>query len=60
MPKVRTFVNAWKEMLEIKRQQQLDPNFKFDTPLPSASNIINGKNATLTEPTGDFAPTSLK
>ena len=60
MPKVRAFFSAWKEMLEIKRQQQLDPNFEFDTPVPSATNIINGKNATLTEPIGDLAPTSLK
>ena len=60
IPKVRAFFSAWKEMLEIKHQQQLDPNFEFDTPVPSTANIINCKNATLTEPIGDLAPTSLK
>ena len=60
MPKLRTFFGAWKEMLEIKQQQQVDPNYEFDTPVPSASKVINGKNAALTESIGDLAPTSLK
>ena len=60
MPKLRTFFGAWKEMLEIKQQQQLDPNYEFDTPVPSTSKVINGKNAALTESIGDLAPTSLK
>ena len=60
MPKLRTFFGAWKEMLEIKQQQQLDPNYEFDTPVPSASKVINGKNAALTESIGDLAPARLK
>ena len=60
MPKLRTFFGAWKKMLEIKQQQQLDTNYESDTPVPSASKCINGKNAALTESIGDLAPASLK
>ena len=47
-------------MLEIKQQQQLDTNYESDTPVPSASKVINGKNAALTESIGDLAPARLK
>lgn len=43
MPKVRTFFGAWKEMLEIKRRQQLDPNYEFDTPVPNPNKTRVGK-----------------
>ena len=43
MPKVRTFFGAWKEMLEIKRRQQLDSNYEFDTPVPNTNKTRGGK-----------------
>ena len=60
MPKVRTLVGAWREMLEIKRQQQLDPNYEFDTPVPDTNKTMRDKNMALTRSLGDLAPSSLK
>jgi len=35
MPEPRTLVEAWREMRETWRQQQTDPSYEFDTPLPA-------------------------
>ena len=34
MPQPRTLWGAWREMLDIRRRQQHDPSYQFDTPLP--------------------------
>jgi len=60
MPKVRTFFGAWKEMLEIKRRQQLDPDYEFDTPVPNTNKTRGGKKMAHTESIGDLAPSSLR
>ena len=60
MPKVRTFFGAWKEMLEIKRRQKLDPNYEFDTPVPNTNKTRGGKKMARTESIGDLAPSSLR
>ncbi|MGA1153898.1 MAG: fatty acid desaturase, partial [bacterium] len=34
MPKTRTLISSWQEMLEVVKQQEADPAFEFDTPVP--------------------------
>jgi hypothetical protein len=47
-------------MLEIKRRQQLDPNYEFDTPVPDTNKNMRNKNVALTGSLGDLAPSSLR
>ncbi|MDP7400227.1 MAG: fatty acid desaturase, partial [Lentisphaeria bacterium] len=61
MPEPRTLRGAWREMLEIWRQQQTDLSYQFDTPLPAAA----GHEAVLSSDElessiGELAPTGLK
>jgi len=37
MPEPRTLVGAWKEMREAWEHQKIDPDYFFDTPLPSTA-----------------------
>jgi fatty acid desaturase len=37
MPEPRTLREAWQEMRESWRRQQANPDYEFDTPLPSAA-----------------------
>ena len=47
-------------MLEIKRRQQLDPNYEFDTPVPNTNKTRGSKKMAHTESIGDLAPPSLR
>ena len=59
MPKVRTLKEAWLEMIETKRRQKVDPNYQFDTPVPSNKIDKNIKARALVDSIGDLAPDSL-
>ena len=37
MPEPRTLIGAWKEMRETWKRQQNDPNYAYDTPVPSSA-----------------------
>lgn len=39
MPELRTLRQAWKEMRETWKKQQTDPDYYFDTPIPSIDNV---------------------
>ena len=60
MPKVRTLKEAWKEMLDTKRQQDIDPSYEFDTQLPKKGSKLNKNDISLMSSIGDLAPESLK
>ena len=60
MPKVRTLWGAWKEMIEIKRRQDIDPDYEYDTPVPNNKLKKNEKISNLTKSIGDLAPDGLK
>ncbi len=60
MPRVRSLLGAWKEMLEIKRRQDIDPNYQFDTPVPNSKHAKDKNINNLTSSIGDLAPDSLK
>lgn len=60
MPKVRTLREAWKEMLDTKRQQDIDPSYEFDTQLPKKGSKLNKNDISLMNSIGDLAPESLK
>jgi fatty acid desaturase len=60
MPKTRTLLGAWREMLEIKRQQDIDPSYEFDTPMPEPIEKTTEEIKSLTDSIGDLAPESLK
>jgi fatty acid desaturase len=34
MPRPRTLISSWKEMLEVVKQQETDPAYEFNTPVP--------------------------
>ena len=59
MPKVRTLIGAWREMMEIARKQQVDPTFEFDTPVPPKKKQQQTPNSSSAESIGDLAPRSL-
>ncbi|MEM7301390.1 MAG: fatty acid desaturase [Pseudomonadota bacterium] len=61
MPEPRTLSGAWKEMLEIWKRQQRDPDYQFDTPLPPTARIGRAGRAREAETSiGDLAPKGLK
>ena len=39
MPEPRTLLGAWKEMRQTWDKQKIDPDYAFDTPVPSAATI---------------------
>ena len=61
MPEPRTLMGAWREMLEIRRQQIGNPNYQFDTPLPAAANkTLMDKTDELASSIGELAPEGLR
>ncbi len=61
MPAPRTLWGAWQEMLEIWRQQQTDPGYQFDTPLPPTAKLVrSGTTNVLESSIGELAPKGLK
>ena len=61
MPTPRTLGGAWKEMREIWKQQQIDPSYQFETPLPdTAQNVRTDTPDELESSIGELAPEGLK
>ena len=60
MPRPRTLLGAWKEMLDTWKLQKLDPNYQYDTPLPPTAKIDRKRKAEVNESSiGDLAPKNL-
>ncbi len=59
MPEPRTLVGAWREMREIWRRQQIDPDYVYDTPLPRPHDRAGESDAALAASIGDLAPKPL-
>ena len=60
MPRPRTLVGAWREMLDTWKRQQVDPNYQFDTPLPATAKTERRRRADASESSiGDLAPKGL-
>ncbi len=63
MPQPQTLTGAWREMLDIWRKQQIDPDYQYDTPLlPTAMTERVRKTNRDTEESsiGDLAPKGLQ
>jgi len=61
MPHPRTLRGAWKEMRQTWQQQQTDPNYQFDTPLPKTANVTRTDTPDELESSiGELAPEGLK
>ena len=61
MPAPRTLWQAWQEMLEIWRRQQLEPDYQFDTPLPPTARRSRAHTPNQLESSiGDLAPEGLR
>ena len=60
MPKPRTLISSWKEMLEVVKQQKTDPAYEFDTPVPPQRTRKEKKQQLELEASiGDLAPTAI-
>ena len=66
MPAPRSLVGAWKEMRMIWQRQKTEPDYQYDTPLPSTANpepppeAARPQSATeLERSIGDLAPAGL-
>ena len=68
MPVPRTLVGAWREMRMVWERQKREPEYQFDTPLPSSANPepVNEEDATVRASTelersiGELAPAGLR
>lgn len=61
MPEPRTLKGAWKEMRNIWKQQQTNPTYQFDTPLPPTANVLRTDTPDdLESSIGELAPDGLK
>lgn len=61
MPKPRTLREAWREMLDTWERQKSDPDYAFDTALPSTAKVVRtGKTERGEASIGDLAPKELK
>ena len=60
MPQPRTVLGAWKEMKEIWERQKIDPDYEFDTPVPSAEGEGRRQDSELDASIGDLAPIALQ
>ena len=60
MPRPRTLLGAWKEMLDIWKLQKSDPDYQYDTPLPPTAKIERKRKVEMNESSiGDLAPKNL-
>jgi len=60
MPKPRTLIGSWQEMLEVVKQQEADPAFEFDTPVPpQRTRKEKEQQLELEASIGDLAPTAI-
>jgi len=61
MPKPRSLLGAWREMLEIWERQKREPSYQFDTPLPATAQTERKRAAVAGEASiGDLAPEGLR
>ena len=62
MPEPRTLVGAWKEMRETWRRQKIDPDYQYDTPLPSTAMHAreDAPDEGLESSIGELAPAGLQ
>ena len=61
MPKPRTLVGAWWEMRETWKQQETDPRYQFDTPLPETAGSLHRETTDeLEHSIGELAPKGLR
>lgn len=59
MPEPRTLVGAWREMRETWRRQRTDPEYEFDTPVPTPSAGVDAEADPLAASMGGLAPRTL-
>jgi len=60
MPEPRTLIGAWREMLDTWSQQQSEPDYQFDTPLPATAKTERKRPVSAAESSiGDLAPEGL-
>ena len=60
MPRPRTLISSWKEMLEVVEQQETDPAYEFNTPVPPQRTRKEKKQQLELEASiGDLAPTAI-
>ena len=60
MPKPRTLISSWKEMLGVVKQQEADPAYEFDTPVPpQRTRREKEQQLELEASIGDLAPTAI-
>tara|TARA_B100001093_G_scaffold464075_1_gene480644 strand:+ start:275 stop:1405 length:1131 start_codon:yes stop_codon:yes gene_type:complete len=60
MPRPRTLISSWKEMLEVVKQQETDPAYEFETPVPPQRTRKEKKQQLELEASiGDLAPTAI-
>ena len=60
MPKPRTLIGSWQEMLAVVKQQEADPAFEFDTPVPpQRTRKEKEQQLELEASIGDLAPTAI-
>jgi fatty acid desaturase len=64
MPQKRSLVGAWKEMRTTWRAQQTDPDYQYDTPVPTASDGTSADGAAGTQDPdaaslGDLGPSAM-
>ena len=61
MPAVRSFFGAWREMRDIWRRQQADPDYQFDTPVPSPRpDAAPERDPEAAASVGELAPKELR
>ena len=58
MPETRTLVGAWKEMRETWKHQQADPDYEYDTPVPTTAVKDHGDADPLAASMGGISPPS--
>ena len=60
MPQPRTLHGAWKEMRETWARQQTDPDYAYDTPVPSPQTAKGKAGARLATSIGEFGPAEIR
>ena len=62
MPEPRTLISAWKEMRDVWKRQKTDPDYQFDTPLPSSARSAreDSPDDHLESSIGELAPAGLQ
>jgi len=61
LPNPKNLLVTWREMREIMRKQQKDPNYEYDTPVPPPRERISSeqKKDIMAESIGELAPRAI-